>query len=479
MDSLRRRLLLDAFMAADLVVMALAFALGLLASAETASPGNPSEFLSLRIKVSNALLFLGYVLVWHLIFRVRGLYQSRRIGLRIAEWWDIARAISLGTLVLAGLALVFNLTAVTRRFLVVFWLVSLAGTILVRTFLRAVAGEVRRRGRNLRNMVIVGCGPRGAKLGAEIWRRPELGYLLLGYIDDLPAPRSPLHGEPEKLLGGLQDVASILGAIEVDEVMICLPLRSQYETIARIIGAAAQMGIAVRMPADFFELRLVNARVEMLDEIPIVSLTTSRPSSWDLLGKRTMDIAFASVSLVLLSPLFLVIALLVAVASPGPVFFGQERVGLGRRKFRMWKFRTMVEDAEARVPALENLNEVVGAAFKISNDPRVTRVGRILRKFSLDELPQLFNVLKGDMSLVGPRPLPVRDVERIAQPWQQRRFAMKPGLTCLWQVNGRHEIAFDHWMELDLQYIDRWSLALDLEIVFRTVPAVLRGTGAV
>jgi exopolysaccharide biosynthesis polyprenyl glycosylphosphotransferase len=341
-----------------------------------------------------------------------------------------------------------------------------------------VLGEVRRRGRNLRNLVIVGCGPRGARLGAEIWKRPELGYMLLGYIDDFPPPRSPLHGAPEKLLGGLGDAESILSHSEVDEVMICLPLRSQYEAIARIISIASVRGLTVRMPADFFELKLVSAHVEHLDQIPIISLATSGPPAWDLFAKRAVDFALASIGLLLLAPVFVLVAAAVALDSPGPVFFGQERVGLCRRKFRMWKFRTMVEDAEALVAALEGFNEVSGAAFKMRSDPRVTRMGRLLRKLSLDELPQLLNVLIGDMSLVGPRPLPLRDVERLAEPWQQRRFSMKPGLTCLWQVNGRHEISFDHWMELDLQYIDRWSPSLDLEILMKTVPAVLRGAGA-
>jgi lipopolysaccharide/colanic/teichoic acid biosynthesis glycosyltransferase len=160
------------------------------------------------------------------------------------------------------------------------------------------------------------------------------------------------------------------------------------------------------------------------------------------------------------------------------VFFVQERVGLGRRKFRLIKFRTMQVDAEERQAEIEGLNEVKGAAFKIKNDPRITRVGRILRKFSLDEIPQMWNVFRGEMSLVGPRPLPVRDVSRFDGEWQQRRFSVRPGLTCLWQINGRHNIDFEHWMELDLQYIDNWSLALDFDILLKTVPAVLRGTGA-
>jgi exopolysaccharide biosynthesis polyprenyl glycosylphosphotransferase len=431
-----------------------------------------------RVKVSNALLFLGFMLAWHLVFRLRGMYLSRRIGLVVSEWWAVAKAVGLGTLLLAALAVLLTLQAVNRRFLLVFFVASLVGTVLTRTVLRFVLGAVRRRGRNLRNLVIVGCGPRGAKLGAEIWKRPELGYLLLGYIDDFPPPRSPLHGGPEKLLGGLDEVESILSSSEVDEVMICLPVRSQYETIARIISFASIRGLTVRMPANLFELKLVTAHVEQLDQIPIISLATSGPSAWDLFGKRAMDVALAGIGLLLLAPVMALAAAAVALESPGPIFFRQERIGLGRRKFRVWKFRTMVQDAEARVAALEKLNEVDGAAFKMRDDPRVTRVGRILRKLSLDELPQLVNVLSGDMSLVGPRPLPIRDVERIAEPWQQRRFSMKPGLTCLWQVNGRHEITFDHWMELDLQYIDRWSPGLDLEIMLKTLPAVLRGTGA-
>jgi exopolysaccharide biosynthesis polyprenyl glycosylphosphotransferase len=431
-----------------------------------------------RVKVSNALLFLGFVLAWHLVFRLRGLYRSRRVSLVVSEWWDVTKAIALGTLLLSALALLQRLEAVDRRFLLAFFVASLVGTILTRSLLRIVLGEMRRRGRNLRNLVIVGCGPRGARLGAEIWKRPELGYMLLGYVDDLQPPPSPLHGSPETLLGGLGDAERILSSSEVDEVMVCLPLRSHYEAIARIISLASVRGLTVRMPADLFELKLVHAQVEQLDQIPIISLATSGRPTWDLIAKRAMDVGLASIGLLLLAPVFWLVAVAVALGSPGPVFFGQERVGLGQRRFRMWKFRTMVQDAEAQVAALEERNEVDGAAFKVKQDPRVTRVGHFLRKLSLDELPQLLNVLVGEMSLVGPRPLPIRDVERLAEPWHHRRFSMKPGLTCLWQVNGRHEISFDHWMELDLQYIDQWSPALDLEIMMKTVPAVLRGTGA-
>ena len=194
--------------------------------------------------------------------------------------------------------------------------------------------------------------------------------------------------------------------------------------------------------------------------------------------KRAIDLIFSLGALVVLSPLLVIVAVVIKLDSRGPVFFRQNRVGLKRKLFKMHKFRTMHVDSEERIKEIEDQNEVNGAAFKMLNDPRVTRVGKTIRKLSLDELPQFIDVLKGKMSLVGPRPLPIRDVERFDKSWQKRRFSVKPGLTCLWQINGRHEIDFEHWMELDLQYIDNWSLSLDFDILMKTLPAALRGTGA-
>jgi lipopolysaccharide/colanic/teichoic acid biosynthesis glycosyltransferase len=181
---------------------------------------------------------------------------------------------------------------------------------------------------------------------------------------------------------------------------------------------------------------------------------------------------------VMLLPLFGIIAALIKLSSEGPVFFIQERVGLNKRKFRIYKFRTMVPNAEQLMAQLEQENEISGPVFKIKKDPRITSIGRLLRSTSIDELPQLFNVLKGDMSLVGPRPLPLRDYEGFSDDWQRRRFSVRPGITCLWQVNGRSSIPFEQWMKLDLQYMDEWSLWLDLKILARTIPAVLKGSGA-
>jgi len=273
-------------------------------------------------------------------------------------------------------------------------------------------------------------------------------------------------------------VEEILASLPADEVIIALPVRSQYRTIARIIAAAEDRGLMVRIPTSLFELRLSKATVDHLDDLPMITLQPPMSSSDFLVVKRLLDIAVSFAALVLLFPLFLLIAALIRLDSRGSVLFFQERVGQGMKRFRIVKFRTMVPEAEARMRELEASNEVAGAAFKMKNDPRVTRLGRALRKLSLDELPQFWNVLKGDMSLVGPRPLPVRDFLKFEKRAQRRRFSVKPGLTCIWQVNGRHEIGFDEWMDLDLEYIDNWSLGLDLEIILKTLPAVLRGTGA-
>jgi exopolysaccharide biosynthesis polyprenyl glycosylphosphotransferase len=194
--------------------------------------------------------------------------------------------------------------------------------------------------------------------------------------------------------------------------------------------------------------------------------------------KRLIDVLVAGALVLVLSPLMLTIAAAIKLRSPGPVFFRQKRLGRNKRRFNLYKFRTMVPDAEAKMAELVHLNEMNGPTFKIRNDPRVTPLGRFLRRTSLDELPQLFNVLAGHMSLVGPRPLPERDYESFSTAWHRRRFSVKPGMTCLWQVMGRNNIPFERWMELDLQYIDQWSLLLDLQILLKTIPAVMKGSGA-
>lgn len=234
----------------------------------------------------------------------------------------------------------------------------------------------------------------------------------------------------------------------------------------------------IRLLSNFFDLQSGRSRADHLEGDALVSIHTGAMHGWQVVAKRTFDFAISLILLVFILPLLLIVSVLIKLTSPGPVFFSQERVGLNKRRFRLYKFRTMVPDAEKKLAELEQFNEVSGPVFKIKNDPRITWIGKYLRKLSVDELPQIINVLKGDMSLVGPRPLPVRDYEGFDQDWQRRRFSVRPGITCLWQVGGRSSISFERWMELDMEYIDNWSLLLDLKILLKTVPAVLKGSGA-
>jgi exopolysaccharide biosynthesis polyprenyl glycosylphosphotransferase len=230
--------------------------------------------------------------------------------------------------------------------------------------------------------------------------------------------------------------------------------------------------------SNIFNLRLAQSTAGEFEGEAVTTLCSGSPEDWQRLLKRTFDIVASLVATLMLAPLFLLAGFLIKLTSQGPVFFIQERVGLNKRRFRLYKFRTMVADAEERQREIEHLNEASGPVFKIKNDPRLTPVGRFLRKTSIDELPQIFNVLKGDMSLVGPRPLPVRDYQKFDQDWQRRRFSVRPGITCLWQINGRSSTPFEKWMELDMEYIDHWSLWMDFKILAETIPVVLKGTGA-
>jgi exopolysaccharide biosynthesis polyprenyl glycosylphosphotransferase len=458
--------------------MAAAVAAGLALSGQMTHSGALGDFFVVRIKIVNFAFVIGFALVWHLIFSFFGLYRSRRAGVLSSDWLAVLKAVSVGTLVLSGLAPILDFSAVNREFVITFFVVALVSTIASRTFLKVVLGGVRRNGRNLRNLVIVGCGPRGAEFGKKVRNRPDFGYLLLGYIDEIPPPENPLHGGPEKVLGPPAQTKEILESLDVDEVVVTLPIASHYQIISDIIAMCEELAVDVLVPSDFFQTRLASVAMNDSRAWPAMELRRGMPSAGGIVLKRVIDIVVSLVALILLSPILVIIAIAIKLDSSGPVFFSQNRVGFKRKMFKMHKFRTMHQDAEERIKELEDENEVKGAAFKMANDPRTTRVGKTLRKFSLDELPQFFNVLLGNMSLVGPRPLPVRDVERFDKSWQKRRFSVKPGLTCLWQINGRHEIDFEHWMELDLQYIDNWSLSMDFDILLKTFPAVLRGSGA-
>ena len=415
--------------------------------------------------------FFGVLLIgWNVCLSSLGLYQSKRLASWWAELTDTLRAVSCCALILAGLALVAEWRSVGRGALLGFCLIAAAVLFAIRVLKRVVLRQFRLRGRNLRRVVIVGTGARAQQMASLINDHPELGYYLIGFIDNVREPG---------VVGPLDRMAEILSSNVVDEMMIALPIKTFYEEIANIVRVAEDQGVTVRVHSDLFNVRLARAVAEQLDDTPILSLYTGPPVNWLLTIKRIIDIIGSLALLSLLAPLMILIAALIRLTSPGPIFFVQQRLGYNKRRFPMLKFRTMVVNAEKRQAEVEHLNEAQGPVFKLRHDPRVTPLGALLRKTSLDELPQLINVLLGHLSLVGPRPLPVRDFERFNEYWFNRRFSVKPGITCIWQISGRSETTFDEWIQQDLDYIDNWSLALDLKILFKTIPAVLRGTGAV
>jgi len=307
---------------------------------------------------------------------------------------------------------------------------------------------------------------------------PELGYDLLGFVDDDWMGMEEFKKTKFPLACDYAHLPEFLRKNVVDEIVMYLPLRSFYRRSAEIAQLAKQHGIILRLDADIFDLKFARQHTESTAGVPQIVASSNDIDEWQLLMKRAFDFSASLTLLVLLSPLFLIVAILIKLTSHGTVFFSQQRVGLNKRQFTMYKFRTMVPGADHMQERLAHLNEMTGPVFKIKNDPRITPIGRVLRKTSIDELPQLINVLRGDMSLVGPRAIPVRDYQSFSEDWHRRRFSVPPGITCLWQVYGRNSIPFEQWMVLDMQYIDRWSLWLDLKILALTIPAVFRGSGA-
>ncbi|HVP07284.1 MAG TPA: sugar transferase [Candidatus Acidoferrum sp.] len=345
-----------------------------------------------------------------------------------------------------------------------------------RGLLRAISKRQRITGQtaDTRKVIIVGTGPKALRLADRFLDSPELEMSPIGFFDyhryghwryrDLP-----LMGHPRLL-------TALVGDDQIDAVFLAVEVEDLSGT-AELFADAEKMGVNVGILADIFPATIARPGTAEIDDIPLVTYHTTCNSTAPHFCKTLLDRMLALVILLVTAPLLFVLALVIKLDSRGPVFFRQVRLGLNGRRFGLYKFRTMCPDAERKQTSLWDQNEMSGPVFKIKNDPRITRIGRFLRKYSLDEFPQLINVLKGDMSLVGPRPPLPKEVAKF-EPWQRRKLSVKPGLTCLWQVNGRNTIDFDHWMKLDLEYIDNWSLALDAQILAKTVPTVLKGSGS-
>jgi exopolysaccharide biosynthesis polyprenyl glycosylphosphotransferase len=473
----RRRALVNAFMLFDLIVVASAFISAAIPVSRLANVAFVS-FFSMRVKVQNILILLVLLLVWHFTFSIIGLYESKRLSDRWGESKDILKATSLGTFVVIILASIFRIRMATPIFVFTFWVFSSSIAVSSRFLMRCFLSWVRTQGRNLRRMLIVGTNPRAIQFARSIEGTPDLGYRLIGFVDEEWAGINDFLETGYTFATDLDSFPIFLREHVVDEVALALPLKTFYQKASEIVAQCKEQGILVRFLPDIFDVGGPQSGKDDRVQDTAILVYGDPLEGWPIVGKRVLDIGVALPLLTLLAPFFLAIALLIKLDSPGTAFFVQKRLGLNKRRFRMYKFRTMVADAEKAQAQLESRNEADGPVFKLRNDPRATRIGKFLRKTSIDELPQLYNVLKGDMSLVGPRPLPMRDYQGFTRDWQRCRFSVRPGITCLWQVNGRSSVSFDHWMHLDMQYIEHWSLWLDLKILARTIPAVLKRTGA-
>ncbi len=430
------------------------------------------RLLSLSITVRHLLLACGIIGVWNLWLAL-SFYDRVSAGKDLLD--ECSRLVS-ASFACSSLLLIGNLTrhrllqGISLAVLTTFGMLLASSTLLLCFLLCAV---LSRRLLRVRATLIVGSGRRAGLLRAQLAQRYS-PFQVYGCVDNEYVGTDLHH---DLYLGKLDELETILKTHPIESVLIGLPIKSKYDEIQQVIRICESVGVASQYMQDLFETTHARVEVHSQSRHHFTTWSTSRADPKKAL-KRALDIVGASVVLLVASPLMIAAALAVRFSSPGPVFFIQERYGHHRKRFPMFKFRSMVVDAEAKQHLLETRNEAQGPVFKLSSDPRVTRVGNLLRRTSIDELPQLFNVLRGEMSLVGPRPLPLRDVSRFEELWLLRRFSVQPGLTCIWQVNGRSNTSFEDWIRQDLSYIDQWSLALDLKILLKTVPAVLRGSGA-
>jgi len=424
--------------------------------------------LGLDIRVVAAL----FGLAWVAALWFRGLYQLRTRWRLQSEALDILRATILVAALTLSALFVLKLDDVSRLFLVILFVAEPLVTFASRAALRAAFTELRSRGRNTHTMLVVGTGRLARDFAERVEGRAGLGIRVIGHLT-VPGETPGDLGRP--ILGSIDEIAQVFHTRVVDEVAVCLEAAAlgYLDPIARL---AADEGKTVRVPIDPMGAALPNALEEGFEGFVVRSLVFNQDHELSLAFKRIVDIAGSLVGLIVLSPLLLATAVAIRRRDGPPILFRQTRTGLNGRSFTIYKFRTMVPDAEARYEDVAALSDTKGAAFKMLNDPRVTLLGAVLRRTSLDELPQLWNVLKGDMSLIGPRPAPPREVAGY-DVWHRRRLSMKPGITGLWQVGARLDAHFDERAQLDLAYIDRWSLLLDLKIILRTVPAVIGRTG--
>lgn len=443
--------------------------------------------------MSDYLIVLGVSLpLYNAFLSALGGYRSMRF----------ASALRLGRITLFSSVLVFFSVGsflyllkldLSRSFVGLYCINCFLALMVERYAVWRILRALRLRGKNFRNILIVGTGPSARSLAQEILSQPELGVKVAGFVSldgQVEVREARVAGDsgamlyrrghrqlPDRVVATRHSFESALKRYTIDEVFIS-DAGEDFVATKELARIAVEEGVQVTLAADFFSLNIRKSDFSSFAGIPLIHYSATSAGAEALFFKRLLDVLISSAMLVILMPLFLLIALAVKLGSPGPVLFRQKRMGLNGRLFTLLKFRSMVEEAEGMLNSLQDRNEMEGPAFKMSCDPRVTGLGRFLRKYSLDELPQLWNVLVGEMSLVGPRP-PLPDEVSLYVRKHRRRLSMRPGMTCIWQVSGRSSnTSFEKWAEQDLEYIDNWSLLFDLKLLLKTIPAVILARGA-
>lgn len=421
------------------------------------------------------LLGLSTVAVLLVAFRFSHVYPYQPGRAWLTETWRIATASTAGVMIIIVASLIFRPMLYSRlvflytAVLVTIYLgISRLAILWARDYLRSYDIGVQR-------VLLVGAGNVGRMVMRTVAARPDYGLKLVGFLDDHPAKAATNIGR-FKALGPVDNAREVIRATAIDRVIICLPWQS-HRTIQRLLRECEQMDIPASAVPDLFHLTKDQMRVEELNGIPLLSTRELSIRGLNAVFKRGFDLVVGTAATIVALPFALLIVLAIRLDTPGPVLYSQVRVGKNGQHFRCYKFRSMVKDADQLRQQMAELNESSGPLFKIRNDPRLTRVGRLIRRYSLDELPQLINILRGDMSLIGPRPNLPAEVEHY-EDWMYKRLSVSPGLTGLWQVSGRSDLTFEEMVLLDIYYVENWTMGLDLNILLRSVPAVIQARGA-
>ncbi len=424
----------------------------------------PEQYLTLGLLI---------IPVWFILVKVINLQSGQRVKAYSIVLIEYGIIITIGVSILFISIFLFKLDNISRIAILIFGITNFLFLFTAKVFLYKIVKRKAIKGKNIKNVILI-ADETSVKFIEKIIHGKQWGYKIFSIISDSEIITKK-YCEYYKIQNNTTDIDKIIEKNAIDEIIYCKNEINTHE-VRNLIYSCEEIGVTLQMQSEFFSLIASKSHVNYFEETPVMSFSTTPTDYFALTVKTVLDYIISFFALLLFSPFLITICIIIKIESKGPVFFKQKRVGLRGRMFAMYKFRTMVKNADELKQNLQDKNEADGPVFKIKNDPRITRFGAFLRKTSLDEFPQFFNVLSGDMSIVGPRP-PVKEETEQYERHQLRRLSMKPGITCIWQVSGRNEISFEDWMKMDLQYIDNWSLKFDLILILKTINAIFRRTG--